>query len=169
MQQFEKAEWLSLKEHPELNEKWVQELIATEQNRRGFLQVAGVAAATFTLDGLRSAAHAASEATGKMKIENVGLMSPGDMGQAVAMQIKAKGLNVYTALEQRSARTRALAREAGLTDVGTVARLVAECGHQPFWVLADFDPQWPVLKLIVAEFNFCVREPILHSSAVMVG
>ena|SRR5450759_3245272 len=106
MQQFEKAEWLSLKEHPELNEKWVQELIATEQNRRGFLQVAGVAAATFTLDGLRSAAHAASEATGKMKIENVGLMSPGDMGQAVAMQIKAKGLNVYTALEQRSARTR---------------------------------------------------------------
>ena len=127
MQQFEKAEWLSLKEHPELNEKWVQELIATEQNRRGFLQVAGVAAATFTLDGLRSAAHAASEATGKMKIENVGLMSPGDMGQAVAMQIKAKGLNVYTALEQRSARTRALAREAGLTDVGTVTRLVSEC------------------------------------------
>src|SRR5450830_169527 len=127
MQQFEKAEWLSLKEHPELNEKWVQELIATEQNRRGFLQVAGVAAATFTLDGLRSAAWAANEATGKMKIENVGLMSPGDMGQAVAMQIKAKGLNVYTALEHRSERTRALAREAGLTDVGTVARLVAEC------------------------------------------
>jgi 3-hydroxyisobutyrate dehydrogenase-like beta-hydroxyacid dehydrogenase len=127
MEQFEKAEWLSLKEHPELNEKWVQELIAMEQNRRGFLQVAGVAAATFTLDGLRSAAWAANEATGKMKIENVGLMSPGDMGQAVAMQIKAKGLNVYTALEHRSERTRALAREAGLTDVGTVARLVAEC------------------------------------------
>src|SRR5450830_1393724 len=39
MQQFEKAERLSLKEHPELNEKWVQELIAMEQNRRGFLQV----------------------------------------------------------------------------------------------------------------------------------
>ena len=29
-------------------------------------------------------------------------MSPGDMGQAVAIQIKAKGLNVYTALEHRS-------------------------------------------------------------------
>ncbi|MGD0025387.1 MAG: twin-arginine translocation signal domain-containing protein, partial [Xanthobacteraceae bacterium] len=71
---------------------------AMEQNRRGFLQVAGVAAATFTLNGPRPAARAASEATGKMKIENVGLMSPGDMGQAVAMQIKAKGLNVYTAL-----------------------------------------------------------------------
>jgi len=127
MQQFEKAEWRSLKEHPELNEKWVQEPIAMEQNRRGFLQVAGIAAATLTLDGLRTAARAASEATGKMKIENVGLMSPGDMGQAIAMQIKAKGLNVYTALEQRSARTRALAREVGLIDVGTVARLVAEC------------------------------------------
>src|ERR1019366_5802052 len=47
MEQFEKAEWLSLKEHPELNEKWVQELITMEQNRRGFLQVAGVAAANF--------------------------------------------------------------------------------------------------------------------------
>lgn len=100
---------------------------AMKQDRRGFLQVAGVAAATVTLAGLPSAARTASEATGKMKIENVGLMSPGDMGQAVAIQIKAKGLNVYTALEQRSERTRVLAREAGITDVGTVARLVAEC------------------------------------------
>jgi 3-hydroxyisobutyrate dehydrogenase-like beta-hydroxyacid dehydrogenase len=100
---------------------------AMKQDRRGFLQVAGVAAATLTLAGLPSAARTASEATGKMKIENVGLMSPGDMGQAVAMQIKAKGLNVYTALEHRSARTRELAHEAEITDVGTVARLVAEC------------------------------------------
>jgi 3-hydroxyisobutyrate dehydrogenase-like beta-hydroxyacid dehydrogenase len=100
---------------------------AMKQDRRGFLQVAGVAAAALTLDGLPSVARTASEATGKMKIENVGLMSPGDMGQAVAMQIKAKGLNVYTALEQRSERTRVLAREAEITDLGTVARLVAEC------------------------------------------
>jgi 3-hydroxyisobutyrate dehydrogenase-like beta-hydroxyacid dehydrogenase len=49
------------------------------------------------------------------------------MGQAVAIQIKAKGLNVYTALEHRSERTRALAREAGLRDLGTIARLVVEC------------------------------------------
>ncbi len=62
-----------------------------------------------------------------MQIEKVGLMTPGDMGQAVAMQIKAKGFTVCTALDQRSERSRALAREAGLTDVGTVARLVAEC------------------------------------------
>jgi 3-hydroxyisobutyrate dehydrogenase-like beta-hydroxyacid dehydrogenase len=62
-----------------------------------------------------------------MQIVKVGLMTPGDMGQAVAMQIKAKGFTVCTALNQRSERSRALAREAGLTDLGTVARLIAEC------------------------------------------
>jgi 3-hydroxyisobutyrate dehydrogenase-like beta-hydroxyacid dehydrogenase len=71
-----------------------------------------------------------------MKIENVGVMSPGDMGQAIALQLKAKGLHVCTALEHRSERTRALASEAGLTDVGTVMRLVAECDV----VLSIMDP-----------------------------
>jgi 3-hydroxyisobutyrate dehydrogenase-like beta-hydroxyacid dehydrogenase len=71
-----------------------------------------------------------------MKILNVGVMSPGDMGQAVAIQLKAKGLHVFTALEHRSERTRTLAREAGMTDVGAVARLVAECDV----VLSIMDP-----------------------------
>jgi 3-hydroxyisobutyrate dehydrogenase-like beta-hydroxyacid dehydrogenase len=71
-----------------------------------------------------------------MKIMNIGVMSPGDMGQAVAIQLKAKGLNVCTALEHRSERARALAREAELTDVGTVSRLVAECDA----VLSIMDP-----------------------------
>jgi len=71
-----------------------------------------------------------------MKIERVGVMSPGDMGQAVAIQLKAQGRYVYTALERRSERSRALAREAGLTDVGTVERLVAECDV----VLSIMDP-----------------------------
>jgi len=71
-----------------------------------------------------------------MKIKSVGLMSPGDMGQAVSVQLKAKGLNVYTGLEGRSERTRALAREAGLVDVGGVARLVEECDV----VLSIMDP-----------------------------
>lgn len=62
-----------------------------------------------------------------MRIENVGLMTPGDMGQAVAMQIKARGFKVCTALDGRSERSRVLAREAGLNDVGTIARLVGEC------------------------------------------
>src|SRR5262245_21119509 len=71
-----------------------------------------------------------------MKIENVGVMSPGDMGQAVAIQLKAKDLNVYTALAHRSERTRDLAREAGLKDVGTVTELVADCDV----VLSIMDP-----------------------------
>ena len=62
-----------------------------------------------------------------MRIEKVGLMTPGDMGQAVALQIKARGFSVSTALDGRSARSRALAQEAGLADVGSIARLVAEC------------------------------------------
>ncbi len=62
-----------------------------------------------------------------MRIATVGLMTPGDMGQALAVQIGARGLAVYTALNGRSERSRALAREAGLTDLGALARLVAEC------------------------------------------
>ena len=71
-----------------------------------------------------------------MKITNVGVMSPGDMGQAVAVQLRGRGLNVLTALEGRSDRTRALAREAGLTDVGTIGQLVAQCDV----VLSIMDP-----------------------------
>jgi 3-hydroxyisobutyrate dehydrogenase-like beta-hydroxyacid dehydrogenase len=105
-----------------------------KQDRRDFLQTAGGAAATLTM-GLPSAG-AANEAEGSMKIEHVGVMSPGDMGQAVAIQIKAKGLNVYTALEHRSERTKGLAREAGLTDAGTLAQLVERCDV----VLSVMDP-----------------------------
>ena len=108
---------------------------SSKQNRRGFLQTAGGAAATLTMGGLPSAG-AANEANGPMKIEHVGVMSPGDMGQAVASQIKAKGLNVYTALERRSERTRALAHEAGLIDVGSLAQLVERCDA----VLSVMDP-----------------------------
>ena len=62
-----------------------------------------------------------------MKIQNIGVMSPGDMGQAIAQQLKQNGFNVYTALDQRSVRTKTLAQQAGLTDVGSVARLTEQC------------------------------------------
>src|SRR5690242_3351519 len=62
-----------------------------------------------------------------MKIEKVGFMTPGDMGQAVAAQIKSRGFTVCTALEKRSERSRKLARDAGLTDLGSISRLVNEC------------------------------------------
>ena len=62
-----------------------------------------------------------------MKIENIGIMSPGDMGQAIAQQLKQRGYNVCTALDKRSARSKTLARQAGLTDVGSIENLTREC------------------------------------------
>src|SRR6185503_9114675 len=62
-----------------------------------------------------------------MKIEKVGFMTPGDMGQAVAIQIKEKGFTVCTALNNRSERSKAMAREAGLPELGSIKQLVAEC------------------------------------------
>ncbi len=62
-----------------------------------------------------------------MQIKNVGVVSPGDMGQAIAGRLKEAGLNVHAALDGRSDRTRALARAAGLTDCGSLEKLVAAC------------------------------------------
>ena len=52
-----------------------------------------------------------------MKIQSIGVMSPGDMGQAVAQQLKGAGFEVCTALDKRSARSKSLAQQAGLTDL----------------------------------------------------
>ncbi len=62
-----------------------------------------------------------------MQISNVGVVSPGDMGQAIAACLKESGLDVYTALDGRSPRTRKLAQEAGLADCGSMEKLVATC------------------------------------------
>ncbi|HEX9685661.1 MAG TPA: DUF1932 domain-containing protein [Burkholderiales bacterium] len=62
-----------------------------------------------------------------MQIRNVGVVSPGDMGQAIAGRLKESGLSVHVALDGRSERTRTLAREAGLTDCGSMEKLVATC------------------------------------------
>jgi len=62
-----------------------------------------------------------------MEIRNVGVVSPGDMGQAIAKRIKEAGFNVHTALDGRSERTKTLAREAGLTDCGSMEKLVSTC------------------------------------------
>jgi 3-hydroxyisobutyrate dehydrogenase-like beta-hydroxyacid dehydrogenase len=50
----------------------------------------------------------------------VGLLSPGDMGQAVGETLACNGATVVTALEGRSERTRALATDAGFEDLGTL-------------------------------------------------
>ena len=49
-----------------------------------------------------------------MKIKDIGVVSPGDMGQAIAIRIKECGIGVHAALDGRSERTKKLAREAGI-------------------------------------------------------
>ena len=62
-----------------------------------------------------------------MKLQNIGIVSPGDMGQAVAQNIKNSGFTVHTALDGRSERTKALAQAAGLNDCGTMQKVVETC------------------------------------------
>ncbi len=62
-----------------------------------------------------------------MKFRNIGIISPGDMGQGIALSLKNSGYAVHTALDGRSERTRALAREAGLNDCGSMPRLIETC------------------------------------------
>lgn len=57
-------------------------------------------------------------------IETVAILSPGDMGNAVGKMLIDHGLHVIAALDDRSARTRQLAAQAGIEDVGTLAQLV---------------------------------------------
>ena len=56
----------------------------------------------------------------------VAIMSPGDMGHAVAATLRGHGLRVITCLEGRSARTRALADHAGIEAVPDDDALVGE-------------------------------------------
>lgn len=61
-----------------------------------------------------------------IRLQTLGIMSPGDMGSAVGQTLAKHGLTVIAALGERSARTRALAAEAGISDVGTLENLVRE-------------------------------------------
>ncbi len=56
----------------------------------------------------------------------VGLLSPGDMGQAIGATLLGSGARVLTCLEGRSARTRALAVAAGFEDLPSLEELVRE-------------------------------------------
>jgi len=59
----------------------------------------------------------------------VGIISPGDMGSAIGQRLASNGARVVVALDARSERTKSLAAQAGLEDVGSVERLVAESSH----------------------------------------
>jgi 3-hydroxyisobutyrate dehydrogenase-like beta-hydroxyacid dehydrogenase len=59
----------------------------------------------------------------------VGIISPGDMGSALGEKLAKGGARVVVALDARSERTKALAADAGLEDVGSVDRMVQEASH----------------------------------------
>jgi 3-hydroxyisobutyrate dehydrogenase-like beta-hydroxyacid dehydrogenase len=56
----------------------------------------------------------------------IGIVSPGDMGHALGAVLVQYGLRVLTTLQGRSARTVALAAQAGITDIGDDTALVRE-------------------------------------------
>ena len=58
--------------------------------------------------------------------DTIGILSPGDMGHTVGDVLRQNGVRVITCLEERSARTRALAEKAGIIDVPTYRQLVTE-------------------------------------------
>ncbi len=62
-----------------------------------------------------------------MQLANIGVMSPGDMGQAIAARLKQSGLEVFAALSGRSERTKRLAADAGIGDLGVLKELDAKC------------------------------------------
>jgi 3-hydroxyisobutyrate dehydrogenase-like beta-hydroxyacid dehydrogenase len=62
-----------------------------------------------------------------MEIRNIGVVSPGDMGQALAVRLGEAGFTVSGALDGRSEATRRLAAEAGMHDCGSLAELVRAC------------------------------------------
>jgi 3-hydroxyisobutyrate dehydrogenase-like beta-hydroxyacid dehydrogenase len=57
----------------------------------------------------------------------LGILSPGEMGAAMARSFKASGFDVVCALNGRSERTKALAAEAGISSVGSIDQLVRQC------------------------------------------
>ncbi|BAY64926.1 6-phosphogluconate dehydrogenase NAD-binding protein [Calothrix brevissima NIES-22] len=61
-----------------------------------------------------------------MQIQTVGILSPGDMGQAIASVLNRHGLKTIAALDNRSDRTRQLATAANVQDVGSIKQLVIE-------------------------------------------
>lgn len=61
-----------------------------------------------------------------MKIQTVGILSPGDMGHAIGGVLQQHGMRVITNARDRSERTRSLARVAGIQEVSDDETLVRE-------------------------------------------
>jgi 3-hydroxyisobutyrate dehydrogenase-like beta-hydroxyacid dehydrogenase len=78
----------------------------------------------------------------ELKIRKIGITSIGDMGGQVAVRLKACGYEIFTSLEGRSKRTIALSAKAGVTDCGSVEKLVATVDV----IISVLDPAHAVTK-----------------------
>ncbi|MED5472666.1 MAG: 6-phosphogluconate dehydrogenase, partial [Pseudomonadota bacterium] len=58
-----------------------------------------------------------------MTINTIAIQSPGDMGHEIGRVLVNAGYKVVSALEGRSKRTRALAKNGGIIDVGKLENL----------------------------------------------
>jgi 3-hydroxyisobutyrate dehydrogenase-like beta-hydroxyacid dehydrogenase len=77
-----------------------------------------------------------------MKIRKIGITSIGDMGGQVAVRLKACGYEIFTSLEGRSKRTAALSAKAGVTDCGSIEKLVSTVDV----IISVLDPAHAVTK-----------------------
>ena len=59
-----------------------------------------------------------------MNLNKIAIISPGDMGSDIGRYLIANGATVYTCLEDRSPRTRALSERAGIIEVTSLQQLV---------------------------------------------
>jgi len=93
-------------------------------------------------------------------IKRIGLMSPGDMGQAVGIRLKELGFQVSTALEGRSERTRKLAAVGGIVDCGSLRALLESSDL----VLSILDPGSAMqLAQSVAGLMPSIKSPPLYT------
>jgi 3-hydroxyisobutyrate dehydrogenase-like beta-hydroxyacid dehydrogenase len=58
---------------------------------------------------------------------SIGILGTGDMGSTVGATLRRAGYRVLTALDERSAASRELAKRAGMEDLVTLERLIGEC------------------------------------------
>ena len=77
-----------------------------------------------------------------MQIKKIGITSIGDMGSQVAVRLKAADYTIYTSLEGRSKRTASLTAKAGVTDCGSIEKLVATVDV----IVSVLDPAHAVTK-----------------------
>ena len=77
-----------------------------------------------------------------MQIRKIGITSIGDMGGQIAVRLKKAGYEIFTSLDGRSKRTQALTAKAGVTDCGSIEKLVSTVDV----IISVLDPAHAVTK-----------------------